>query len=179
MDLKEPHSKRRKLQRKAHVVNARFPFTFIIPPMDARSRSGFDSSASSPPPPESVIGHIEGTVESSASSPPPSEASISVTGHIEGTVESFASSPPLSEASILVIGHIVGTEDADRTPTQSIFQTQLPPSPPGVPDLNEMRQDSHSINCSADDDHRKFFLEGIRNITSFAPQPFSLVSDPV
>ena len=127
----------------------------------------------------SAIGHIEGTVESSTSSPPPSETSISAIDHIEGIVESSASSPPPSETSLLVIGHIEGTEDAERTPTQSIFQTQLPASPPGAPDLNEMRQDSHSMKCSAVDDHRKFFLEGIRNIASFAPQPLSLVSDPV
>jgi len=76
-----------------------------------------------------------------------------------------------------VTDHIEGTEDADKTLTQSIFQTQLPPSPPGAPDSNETQQDWHSINRSAGNDYRKIFLEGIRNIATFAPQPFSLVSD--
>lgn len=64
-------------------------------------------------------------------------------------------------------------QDGNKTPTQSTFETQLPPLPSGILDLDEnIHPDGHPV----ENDPRQVFLEAIQHISTFALQPVPLVS---
>jgi len=153
MQLKESKKqKRRKLERMvSNTCHAppKFSFVFYIPPRDALSGPELSSSTLSPPRSET-----------------PTESLL-----LGGDLSTEHTASPRDDGSSTE--HAASPQDGDKTPTQWSFGTQLPPLPSEILDLDEsIHPNSHPV----DDDYRRIFLEGIKNISTFALRPCPLVS---
>ena len=195
MHLKEPNKrKRRKLKRRTHTTRrapTKLFFVFPDPPMDTRLGSELSPSTLSPPqsktPTESSLLGGYSSIEHAASHQDDGSSTERASSPHDGDkprsttpTESLLSggySSTEHAASCQSDGssteRAASPQDGDKTPTQMSFESQLPQLPSGIMDLDEnIHPDSHPV----DDDYRKTFLEGMRNVSKFASRPFPLVS---